>query len=263
MSLYKLWAARKWAQSIRPTILNKSTFNTREPVRGILFDKDGTLLDFTPTWLPAYKAGALHTARGDATKAHEMLLSTGLDDGTDDFIHGSLLASGTTDQIAEAWIEHAADQSLNDLIPQLDQIFADVTAHSCAPFPCLNELINDLSGRNIILGLATNDSEVSARAFLKSVKLESLFTYVVGYDSGHGGKPGTGMIEAFCDAQDLPPGAVMVVGDNHCDLEMGRNGNAGYVVGVLSGNGTRDELEPFADVIIDGIGKFSELDFGH
>jgi hypothetical protein len=60
----------------------------------------------------------------------------------------------------------------------------------------------------------------------------------------------------------LAPNTVMVVGDNHCDLEMGRNAGAGYVVGVLSGSGTRADLEPFADVIIDGIADFMDLDFG-
>lgn len=28
------------------------------PIHGILFDKDGTLLDFCATWIPAYRAAA-------------------------------------------------------------------------------------------------------------------------------------------------------------------------------------------------------------
>ena len=30
----------------------------RGPIRGILFDKDGTLLDFCAAWIPAYRAAA-------------------------------------------------------------------------------------------------------------------------------------------------------------------------------------------------------------
>jgi len=234
----------------------------REPVRGVLFDKDGTLLDFTPTWLPAYWAGALFAAGGDKTKALRMMVSTGLDKESEQFLHGSLLASGTTDEIAAAWEEHGTNLPAVELTPQLDRIFADETARSAAPFPGLFDLLSDLNGKGIILGVATNDSEVSARAFLESVEVEPFFSFVAGYDSGHGGKPAPGMINAFCAAHALPPGAVMVVGDNHCDLEMGRNADAGCMVGVLSGNGTHDELAPFADVIIDGIGDFHELDFG-
>jgi phosphoglycolate phosphatase len=242
-------------------MVNLPDVKAREPVRGILFDKDGTLLDFTPTWLPAYKAGALHTADGDETRAHSMMLSTGLDEKTDDFVHGSLLASGTTDEIAAAWKEHGSPHPLDELIGQLDQIFADVTARSSNPFPGLSDLIEKLDNNNIIQGVATNDSEISARVFLKMAGIERYFPFVAGYDSGHEGKPATGMMDAFCADHDLAPGAVMVVGDNHCDLEMGRNAKAGYIVGVLSGNGTRDELEPYADVIIDGIGNLDELDF--
>jgi phosphoglycolate phosphatase len=241
--------------------MNHHSAKAREPVRGILFDKDGTLLDFTPTWLPAYQAGALFAAGGDEAKARHMMVSTGLEEETDDFSHGSLLASATTDQIAEAWVELGADHSPLELTPLLDEIFAEQTALSSVPFPGLYELISELSEKEIVLGLGTNDGEVSAKEFLKTANIESFFSFVAGYDSGHGGKPAPGMILAFCDAHDLDPASVMVVGDNHCDLEMGRAAEAGFVVGVLSGNGTHDELAPFADVIISGIEEFSLLEF--
>jgi len=236
--------------------MNHHNVKARQPVRGILFDKDGTLLDFTPTWLPAYQAGALFAAGGDEAKARHMMVSTGLD-----FAHGSLLASATTDQIAEAWIALGADHSAAQLTSLLDGIFAEQTAISSAPFPGLYELIFELSEKDIVLGLGTNDGEGSAKEFLKTANIDPFFSFVAGYDSGHGGKPAPGMILAFCDAHDLEPGSVMVVGDNHCDLEMGRAADAGFVVGVLSGNGTHDELAPFADVIISGIEEFSLLDF--
>lgn len=242
--------------------MNTPNAKPREPVRGIVFDKDGTLLDFTPTWLPAYKAGALFAAGGDAEIAQRMLTGTGLDEESGHFVHGSLLASGTTDQIAVAWQTYGARHDTKALIKELDTIFADVTAHSSVPFPGLLDMITELSGRDIVLGLATNDSEVSAHAFLDSMQIGGFFSFVAGYDSGHGGKPSPGMVDAFCRVHDLPPMSVMVVGDNHCDLEMGRQAEAGLVVGVLSGNGRRDELEPLADILISGIDELLALDFG-
>lgn len=237
--------------------MNTPSVEARQPVRGILFDKDGTLLDFTPTWLPAYRAGALFAAGGDQALAQHMMVFTGLDATTDQFVHGSLLASATTDQIAAAWVGLGAEHQAQELTPLLDDIFAQQTALSSRPFAGLNELIAELASKNIILGLATNDSERSARAFLHMAGIESFFPFVAGYDSGHGGKPAPGMVLAFCKAHGLTPQAVMVVGDNHCDLEMGRAAGVGHNVGVLSGNGTHGELAPLADVIINGISEFS------
>ena len=45
-------------------------------------------------------------------------------------------------------------------------------------------------------------------------------------------------------------GEIAVIGDNSHDLEMARSGGAGLAIGVLSGNGTREALEPLADVIL-------------
>ncbi len=233
----------------------------REPLRGVLFDKDGTLLDFTPTWLPAYRAGAEFAAGGDGNKALRMLAATGYEAETESFRPGSLLASGTTEGIVAAWREFGLSRPEEEMIPHLDRLFADVTARSSSPFPGIGRLLAELTGRRVVVGVATNDSEAGARDFVRSARIETHVSFIAGYDSGHGSKPDPGMIEAFCAAHGLPPGAVAFVGDNHCDMETGRNAGAGYVVGVLSGNGTRAELEPLADAVIDHVTAFPGLGF--
>ena len=75
--------------------------------------------------------------------------------------------------------------------------------------------------------------------------------FVAGYDAGFGGKPSSGMIEGFCQKYDLPANAVMVVGDNRHDMAFARNGNAGWAIGVLTGTGSRHDLEPVADYVLD------------
>ena len=44
--------------------------------RGIVFDKDGTLLDFNKTWLPVYLHAALEFAEGDDRLAGQLLEAT-------------------------------------------------------------------------------------------------------------------------------------------------------------------------------------------
>jgi phosphoglycolate phosphatase len=50
-----------------------------------------------------------------------------------------------------------------------------------------------------------------------------------------------------------------MVGDNTHDLEMAHAAGAGLAIGVLSGNSTRAELAPRADIIVDSIADLPGL----
>jgi phosphoglycolate phosphatase len=43
------------------------------------------------------------------------------------------------------------------------------------------------------------------------------------------------------------------VGDSLADLEMGRAAGAARVIGVLSGVSAREDLEPFADALLNSV----------
>src|SRR5665213_4385197 len=72
-------------------------------MRGILFDKDGTLLDFEATWTPVLTRLALEVAEGDAARAAALLDAGGLDPVTRRFRAGSAIGAGTTRTIASLW----------------------------------------------------------------------------------------------------------------------------------------------------------------
>jgi len=67
------------------------------------------------------------------------------------------------------------------------------------------------------------------------------------------------MFTAFCKTVKINPQEVAVVGDNPQDLEMGRRGGAGQLIGVLSGNSSLIELEAYADNIIDDINSLESI----
>ena len=73
--------------------------------RGIVFDKDGTLLDFNRTWLPIYHHAAREFAGDDRELALQLLSSHGFDSVRERFLGGSLLAAGNNREIAIAWAE--------------------------------------------------------------------------------------------------------------------------------------------------------------
>lgn len=227
---------------------------------GIVFDKDGTLLDFNRTWLPIYRFAAAEFAAGDEELALRLLTGHGFDSHRERFTGGSLLAAGNNAQIAEAWARETNRLDQVDAIGnRLHQIFCDQGARQATPVNGLAETLNDLSQSGFKLGVATADSHAGILNTLQSFAVLELFDFLAGYDSGHGVKPEAGMVLAFCAQLGIDAEHVVVVGDNRHDIEMGRNAGAGLCVGVLTGTSTRDDLESIADVVLEDIGELASV----
>ena len=231
--------------------------------KGIVFDKDGTLIDFNATWLPVYRYATLEFAKNNQLLADELLIQHGYDPAARRFFGGSLLAAGNTDEIAQAWLKQLTDvtdeSKIKTMSARLDQIFQQQGALSATPVQGLKATLQHLRGAGMKLGVATSDSYQGIHNTLQSFDVISEFEFLCGYDSGHGVKPEAGMVLAFCRAMSLDPAEVIVVGDNCHDMEMGKKATVGFCVGVLTGTSTRDELEVLADVVFDDISELVQL----
>ncbi|MCH8177685.1 MAG: HAD family hydrolase [Proteobacteria bacterium] len=225
--------------------------------KGIVFDKDGTLIDFHSTWLPVYRFAALEFSDNDQKLADELLAQHGYDLDTGRVIGGSLLAAGTNREIGIAWAEQlhgdADDAQVEALCTRLNQIFQQQGALYSTPVNGLKTTLQKLKLAGLKLGVATSDSYQGIHNTLQSFDVVSAFDFLCGYDSGHGVKPDAGMVLAFCQAMSLEPAEVIVVGDNRHDIEMGKNAHAGLCVGVLTGASTRADLEGIADLVLPDI----------
>ena len=67
------------------------------------------------------------------------------------------------------------------------------------------------------------------------------------------------MVLAFCAEAGIAADEVAVVGDNLHDLVMARAAGAGLAIGVLTGNGGREDLGPHADHVIASIEDLPRL----
>jgi phosphoglycolate phosphatase len=222
--------------------------------RGIVFDKDGTLLDFNRTWLPIYLYAANEFAGGVAALAEQLLAHHGFDATRSRFQSGSLLAAGNNHQIADAWASQLRQPAQVEAIARrLNEIFRDQGRIQATPVNGLAGTLKQLKNCGYILGVATADSHQGIINTLQSFDVLDQFDFLAGYDSGHGVKPEAGMVSAFCKQTGIPSEQVVVVGDNRHDIEMGRNANAGICVGVLTGTSERSDLETIADIVLDDI----------
>lgn len=221
-------------------------------IDGILFDKDGTLLDYAASWTPINARAAAIAARQDPALAIRLLAAGGADPSGGAVHADSLLAAANTAEIAAAWVQAGAPWQAAALTAELDALFqaASLTVVEATP---LAPLFARLKARGLRLGIASSDSGAAIRATARRFGIETHLDYIAGYDSGHGVKPGPGMVHGFCAATALTPSQVAVVGDNRHDMEMGRAAGAALCVGVLTGTGTRTTLAGFADLCIDSI----------
>lgn len=228
-------------------------------IKGILFDKDGTLFDYHQTWMPLNHQAALLAARGDQSVAHGLLTSSGWDAQSDRMASGSLLAASTNHEIATAWAEQVGGWEADELARLITDQFTEGGVTSAVPVTDLVTLFSDLRDQGYKLGVATSDSERGAIAMLDKFNARDHLEFVSGYDSGHGPKPTPGMVYAFCQQCKIEPGETIMVGDNWHDVETGRNAGVAFTVGVLTGTSTRDDLEGVADHVLDNVAELGTL----
>ena len=222
-------------------------------IKGILFDKDGTLVDFNATWLGVADFMAMDASEGDRWKADRLLAAAGFDFATRKFKPDSIFASGTNLDVVELWFPRLSEEEQLLAVARFNEITSVQGSAMAVPLPGIVDTLAALRGKSYRLGVATNDSTSGAERTLATLGVSQLFDAAYGYDAVSNPKPAPHTIHAFAELTGLEPAAIAMVGDNRHDLEMARAGGCGLAVGVLSGTGTRESLSEIADVILDSV----------
>lgn len=227
-------------------------------IAAVLFDKDGTLIDFDRTWGPAIHAvmGALAKGEASAMRAQADALHFSLEDKR--FRATSPIIAGSSAHYGEIWGRAIGRTDYAALRQEINSLSAAESLKSLTPIGRPREVFAALRGQGLRLGVATNDSEAGARRHVEALGLSNDVEFVAGYDSGHGGKPEPGMVLAFARRLGLEPREVAVVGDSRHDLDAARAAGA-MAIGVLSGPASREDLAPHADHVVVDIAALPAL----
>ncbi len=225
---------------------------------GVLFDKDGTLIDFHLTWGPTVHAMITTLAAGDpglmAAQAEALHFSL-----ADRRFHAtSPLVAGSTADYGRRWADALGRDDLDVLKAEIDALSASESLKALTPIAEPQVVFAALRAMGLRIGVATNDSERSARRQIEALGIAPHVDFVAGYDSGHGGKPDPGMVLAFARWLGAPASRIAMVGDSLHDLAAARAAGA-VAVAVLSGPADRAALEPHADFVIAHIGDLPDL----
>ncbi|WP_136619911.1 MULTISPECIES: HAD family hydrolase [Mesorhizobium] len=228
-------------------------------IKGILFDKDGTLVDFNATWLGVADFMAMDASEGDRWKADRLLAAAGFDFANKRFKPDSIFASGTNLDVVELWFPRLSNEDQMLAVARFNEITSVQGSAMAVALPGIVDTLTALHRKSYRLGVATNDSTSGAEKTLVTLGVAQLFDAAYGYDAVANPKPAPDTILAFSDLTGLKPSEIAMVGDNRHDLEMARAGGCGLAVGVLSGTGTRESLAGIADIVLDSVADLPDF----
>ena len=228
-------------------------------IRGVLFDKDGTLIDVNGTWVPIYRQMLCEQFGIEPTEADRMMERVGYNPDTEGFHANSILAAGTTRQLIEYWWPDLNEAEILEKVRMIDVDYAPLSKSLLKPLMPLVPLLQELKAMKFHLGLATNDSHYSACNHLNHLGVLDLFDEVIAADTVPTPKPSGDMIRRFASTVGLKPSEIAMVGDNAHDMEEARNGGAGLAIGVLTGNADHEDIAHLADHTLHSIAELPGL----
>lgn len=227
-------------------------------LRALLFDKDGTLVDFDRTWGPAAGEVIRRIARGDAEQIERLQDVSHYIPAEDRFLPTSPLLAGSSAEYGPLWAEVLGCTPDRDFLAEIDLLFKEEGRRFITPIGHPQRAFTRLKAAGFTLGIASNDAEANTRLQAEVLGLTTLVSVVYGYDSGHGAKPGPGMVEAFCRHAGLKAHEVALIGDTHHDLVAAKAAGANAIL-VRSGPATVDPFAGEADLIIDNVDALADL----
>ena len=226
-------------------------------IQAIVFDKDGTLADFPSTFNPATGKVIEFLSKGDKNIADRIAQVWDYDLEAKEIRDTSVIVAGSGYDITVAL---GSVLDIGDPIEYsrfLDRLYGEISQTTVAAISGVGNALKQLRTQGFRLGIATNDAQRNALSQMKVLGFDSYFDIVLGADSGHGAKPGPGMIEAFIAHIGLQPSQILMVGDSLHDLEAGKAANV-MTCGVETGPAPRAELETKADIVLTSVAELPD-----
>jgi phosphoglycolate phosphatase len=223
----------------------------------LIFDKDGTLIEFHLMWGGWVDRLANRLEAASALTLREGLYALlGVEPETG-LVHAhGLLAATPMSRIREAVVAFLTDAGA---APNLAE--AAVARAWDAPDPValaqpvtdLGALLARLRRRVRLFAVATSDDRDPTVRTLAALGIAGEFAALACADDGVPNKPAPDPVLRLCERLGVPPGRAAVVGDSPFDLRMGRAAGVARTIGVLTGVGDLATLQPLADIVLPSI----------
>lgn len=233
--------------------------------KGVIFDKDGTLLDFEALWTEVAFYALRHIFKQlDISEKWYTgaLRAIGVkEDGAD--VDG-VLCKGTYGDVSQTLHGYFTENGIQTQWKQVYAVTVDAFHKSAdkgkiAPTcPDIRGTLNALKSLGIKLAVMTSDDTFVTEKCLRALGIDDLFDVIYTDDGTHPNKPDPYCINAFCEAFGLKKEEVAMVGDSLTDVTFAKNGGV-FAVGVAKTKENAMFLTGKADVVVHDISLLKEV----
>jgi len=222
-------------------------------VKGILFDKDGTLLNFVSLWgrwsellmlqvNEAIRRKSLTDGLSKPSESLSAILGVTCDDRgvVVDYDTEGLLSTGSVAVIRNEVVQYCikagcnsgeaetiAEEAMNGAYKGIDEL-RPVQARAK-----VMEVLKYLNEKGIRTAVITADETEDAIKHLEWLGIKHYFQTIIGNDQVPQGKPNPDMVFLACERLGLSPSDVAIIGDTESDMRMGKAAGAALTVAVL------------------------------
>ena len=228
----------------------------------VIFDKDGTLLDFKQTWISIIAdllraIDAYQPMTNDFQKRIEDALGIYVEKGEIDG-YGPL-AMGTFSE-CNALLTYCLymegqrwDRAQHIVDAVGKEVFSSVKREqNVRAAPGAIRLLKTLKSRGILTAVATNDKRSDALIDMDFIGAAPYIDLVVGADSVENAKPAPDMVNLICCEFGKSSKESVLVGDTIMDALLGKNSGVMLTIGV-TGIVSKEVLEEHVDVVISSL----------
>lgn len=230
-------------------------------IKGIIFSKDGVLVDFNRLWVEStFKVveELINNRFPQATneeknkKNHQVLDALGVSDRR--VSDTSVISNGTVADIAEI-IMKTLDFQDDDLAYNMEEFYFDYIKENndqIRPIVDLKEYFEKLKSFDYKIAIVTNSSREITQWTLNKLGVLDKIDFIASYDE-YPKKPDFFTIDELSARFYLKRKEIIVVGDTKTDMEYAKP--VAFGVGVLSGTGSEEYLSNFTDYLIKDVTK--------
>jgi phosphoglycolate phosphatase len=218
------------------------TVSRFHPVRAVIFDLDGTLIDSKRDLIHSVNA---MLAEMDREKLSEETISGYIG-------HGAPLL------VSRALGAHAKEEELRRGLQFFRAYYEEHKLDSTCAYPGVAETLAELRRKQLPMAVLTNKPVRISVRILEALGLADYFRAVYGGNSFETKKPDPFGAKQILAEFGVTPQAAMIVGDSEVDVQTARNVGT-VAVAVNYGFGVHDRVQHPADVYLQAIGELLPL----